>query len=56
MNIEIYSKKITVKVFSSNYALYGDISNRVTAILRKYTEYIEVYSIDELFLKLKESK
>lgn len=42
-----------VQVFSSNYALYGDMSNRVTIILKRYTPEIEVYSIDESFLKLK---
>jgi len=42
-----------VKVFSSNYALYGDLSNRVTKILRKYTPDLEVYSIDESFLQFK---
>ena len=40
-----------VQVFSSNYALYGDMSNRVTKILRKYTPDLEVYSIDESFLQ-----
>ncbi len=33
----------SVNVFSSNYALYGDMSNRVTRILRKYTPDLEVY-------------
>lgn len=42
-----------VQVFSSNYALYGDMSNRVSIILKRYTPEIEVYSIDESFLKLK---
>ena len=42
-----------VHVFSSNYALYGDMSNRVTKILRKYTPDLEVYSIDESFLQFK---
>lgn len=42
-----------VQVFSSNYALYGDMSNRVTKILRKYTPDLEVYSIDESFLQFK---
>ena len=42
-----------VNVFSSNYALYGDMSNRVTRILRKYTPDLEVYSIDESFLQFK---
>lgn len=46
-------KEHGIKVFSSNYALYGDISNRVATILRKYTPDIEVYSIDESFLKFK---
>lgn len=39
-----------VKVFSSNYALYGDISQRVMDVLRQFTPDIEVYSIDEAFL------
>src|SRR5690554_875628 len=42
-----------IKVFSSNYALYGDMSNRVTRILKKYSPEVEVYSIDESFLKFK---
>lgn len=40
-----------INVFSSNYALYGDISNRVMKVLQKYTPDFEVYSIDEAFLK-----
>jgi DNA polymerase V len=43
-------KKHDVKVFSSNYALYGDMSARVMSILSTYTPNIEVYSIDEAFL------
>ncbi|WKW47629.1 Y-family DNA polymerase [Myroides sp. JBRI-B21084] len=46
-------KEKGVQVYSSNYALYGDMSNRVTRILKKYTPDIEVYSIDESFLKFK---
>lgn len=46
-------KEKGVSVFSSNYALYGDMSNRVTTILKRYTPDIEVYSIDESFLKFK---
>lgn len=42
-----------VFVFSSNYALYGDMSSRVMNILSTYTPEIEVYSIDEAFLKFK---
>lgn len=40
-----------IAVFSSNYALYGDLSNRVMSILGSYTPDIEIYSIDEAFLK-----
>lgn len=39
-----------VVIRSSNYALYGDMSNRVMSILRKLTPGVEVYSIDEAFL------
>lgn len=42
-----------VYVFSSNYALYGDMSSRVMNILATFTSDIEVYSIDEAFLKFK---
>ncbi|TXB66204.1 Y-family DNA polymerase [Vicingus serpentipes] len=41
-----------IHVFSSNYALYGDLSSRVMNILATFTPDIEVYSIDEAFLKL----
>lgn len=37
---------------SSNYALYGDMSNRIMMILRSYSPNVEVYSIDESFLSL----
>lgn len=40
-----------VFVFSSNYALYGDMSSRVMNILSTFSPDIEVYSIDEAFLK-----
>ena len=39
-----------VHVFSSNYALYGDMSNRVMRILTGFAPAIEIYSIDEAFL------
>ena len=42
-----------VFVYSSNYALYGDMSSRVMNILTRYTPEIEIYSIDEAFLKFK---
>ena len=44
-------KKNDVKVFSSNFPLYGDMSSRVMCILSKFTPNIEIYSIDEAFLK-----
>ena len=43
-------KQEKVQVFSSNYPLYGDLSNRVMKILEGFTPNIEVYSIDEAFL------
>lgn len=41
-----------IQVFSSNYALYGDLSNRVMQTLQNFTPEVEVYSIDEAFLEL----
>ena len=40
-----------IHVFSSNYALYGDMSARVMNLLSLYAPEIEIYSIDEAFLK-----
>ena len=40
-----------IYVYSSNYALYGDMSSRVMNILSRFSPEIEVYSIDEAFLK-----
>ena len=37
---------------SSNYALYGDMSNRVMNIISTYSPIQEIYSIDESFLEL----
>ena len=39
-----------VAVFSSNFALYGDMSNRVMEILGTFCPTMEIYSIDEAFL------
>jgi DNA polymerase V len=39
-----------VHVFSSNFALYGDMSNRVMTILGSFCPNMEIYSIDEAFL------
>ncbi len=41
-----------VHVFSSNYSLYGDMSTRVMSILDSFSPEVEVYSIDEAFVKL----
>ena len=46
-------KRNKVKVFSSNYALYGDMSQRVMEILLGFSPDVEIYSIDEAFLSLK---
>jgi DNA polymerase V len=37
---------------SSNYTLYGDMSNRVVTVLKQFSPDIEVYSIDESFLRV----
>ena len=41
-----------VRVFSSNYELYGSMSSRIMSILRDFGVRQEVYSIDESFLDL----
>lgn len=46
-------EKNKVNVFSSNYELYGDISNRVVNTLFTFSPDVEVYSIDEAFVNLK---
>jgi DNA polymerase V len=43
-------KAKNIQVFSSNYPLYGDLSNRVMKILEGFTPHIEPYSIDEAFM------
>lgn len=45
-------KKHDIAVFSSNYALYGDLSNRVMTIIESEWPILEIYSIDEAFLDL----
>ncbi|WP_196892938.1 Y-family DNA polymerase [Aureivirga marina] len=44
-------EKHNIHIFSSNYALYGDMSSRVMNLLSEFTPEIEIYSIDEAFLK-----
>jgi len=46
-------KKHGVAVFSSNYTLYGDMSQRVMTILESFCPDVEIYSIDEAFLNLR---
>lgn len=45
-------QKHGVRVFSSNFALYGDMSRRVMTVLEKFSPDLEIYSIDEAFLRL----
>ncbi len=44
--------KNKVAVFSSNYCLYGDMSRRVMQTIKKFSDNVEVYSIDEAFIEL----
>ena len=43
-------KSKSVHVFSSNFALYGDMSKRVMSTIREEVKRMEVYSIDESFM------
>ncbi len=45
-------RKHNVEVFSSNYALYGDLSLRVADVLQQMEPDAEIYSIDEVFITL----
>lgn len=45
-------ESLGVKVYSSNYALYGDMSSRVMGVLQQLTPDVEVYSIDDAFMLL----
>ncbi len=46
-------RKHNVISMSSNYALYGDISNRVMSLLQTFSHDYEIYSIDEIFLSFR---
>ena len=50
--IQQEARRHGIVAFSSNYALYADMSNRVVEILASFSPSIEVYSIDESFLEL----
>ncbi|MFB4359035.1 translesion error-prone DNA polymerase V subunit UmuC [Pantoea sp. BS_4] len=45
-------RRQNVHVFSSNYALYADMSNRVMTTLEDMAPAVEIYSIDEAFMCL----
>jgi len=47
-------KKNNVAVFSSNYTLYGDMSDRVMKLMAPFVPKMELYSIDEAFLDMSE--
>ena len=49
-------KENDVSVFSTNFALYGDISRRVMETLKQFSPQMEIYSIDEAFLDLSSIK
>lgn len=50
--IEPLVNAYNVQVYSSNYALYGDMSQRLMAVLQEFTPEVEIYSIDEAFMNL----
>lgn len=43
-------EKMGVRIFSSNFRLYGDMSDRVMSIMHQFCDDVDVYSIDEAFL------
>ncbi|KRW59916.1 translesion error-prone DNA polymerase V subunit UmuC [Pseudomonas sp. TTU2014-080ASC] len=45
-------RKHGIVAFSSNYALYGDMSQRVMTVIESMVPALEVYSIDEAFVEL----
>ena len=45
-------KEQNIHVFSSNFALYGDLSSRIMQIISNYSLDFEAYSIDEAFIKI----
>ena len=42
--------KHDVQLFSTNFALYGDMSSRVMSLLSQFSSSIEIYSVDEAFI------
>ena len=57
MGVPLYQIKSLVEkngvvCFSSNFSLYGDLSDRVMSIIRRHTSRFEQYSIDECFFNI----
>lgn len=57
MGVPLYQIKSLVEAkgvvcFSSNFSLYGDLSDRVMSIIRRHTSRFEQYSIDECFFNI----
>ncbi len=50
---EQFCKEKKIQILSSNYPLYGDMSDRVMKILAQFTPDVEIYSIDEAFMQFK---
>lgn len=50
--VKALCQQYKIQVFSSNYALYGDLSERVMAVIQEAWEETEIYSVDEAFLNL----
>ncbi|MDE3022701.1 MAG: Y-family DNA polymerase [Pseudomonadota bacterium] len=46
------ARKHGIVAYSSNYALYADMSNRFMSVISTFTPNFEIYSIDECFLDL----
>ncbi|RUR11759.1 Y-family DNA polymerase [Legionella septentrionalis] len=50
--VKTLCKQHNVQIFSSNFTLYGDISQRVMSVIEAHWPHVEIYSIDEAFLDL----
>ncbi len=49
---EALFKAHDVAIFSANFRLYGDMSQRVVEVLREYSPFLEMYSVDESFMEV----
>lgn len=54
--VENFLKFYDAELFSSNYAMYGKISDRAMQLLHNFSPVIEEYSIDEAFLQIDVTK